>query len=130
MSFFDFVTRWRKAPAGPTHQTVSDDSLDRDLSTYPALLKQGTTDSGFYTGSVAMTNKTGTSITTEGLDDRSSDYPGSRSISCDYPYSSRRHVYECPNPPRRSEELPVHDPPVYFDLDPEVHRFTGGSIKS
>ena len=99
--------RWRK---GPNRPPVDE---ERDSSTYPSLLKHGgtggpriDTDSGFYTGSKS------TSVRQDPYD--GGDYP-----SCP---PRRSHIYECPNPPpaRRATDLPLPDPPLYFDFDPAL----------
>ena len=55
---------------------------------------------------------------------RAPDFHAPHGISYDMQYAPRRsHIYECPNPPKRSGDDTAGDPPVYFDLDPEASRY-------
>ena len=95
----------------------SDGSLDHDMTTYPSLISKDRCHTPSVTGSIR--NKSGSTAGTldSGIDTRTgSEYSRQRSCTSEGSYGHRSHIYECPQI--------GPDLPLYFDLDPEVSRYS------
>ena len=95
----------------------SEASLDHDMTTYPSLISKDRSHTPSMAGSVR--NKSGSTAGTldSGIETRTgSEYSRQRSGTSEGSYGHRSHIYECPQI--------GNDLPLYFDLDPDVGRYS------